>query len=118
MSDPRDEPLSGTTRTSAPQRPSHLRTVPAEIRYIGSHTQLVGHPGALTQYNEGPALVSADVCCPGCGEVVYHLGGREYPIAAAIYPWPLTCARPVVFTQCCGSAWELRDSVWRELSSV
>ena len=96
-----------------------MRRIPATAHIVGSHEELRGTPGAMTEYNLGPTNTSHDVCCPGCGNEVYCLNGVSYPMSGSCQGTvSLTCAKSVTFRPCCGSSWRLEAGVWIELTEV
>jgi hypothetical protein len=99
-------------------REGEVRHVPATAHIIGSHHELRGIPGAMTEYQSGPTTTSYDVCCPGCGTEVYHLNGVSYPMSGTCNGTvSLTCSKAVRFRPCCGSSWHLTEGVWIEADS-
>lgn len=92
-----------------------MRRIPATAHIVGSHEELRGIPGAMTEYQSGPTTTSYDVCCPGCGEEVYHLNGVSYPMSGSCNGTvSLTCLIPVRFNPCGCGAWRLESGVWIE----
>lgn len=91
------------------------RTVAARhIAAAGSHEELRGIPGAITQYSLG-GVAAHDCCCPGCGEQTYHLNPDRYPMSGQIEPTnSLTCAEPITFVPCCGTTWRLANGIWHQ----
>jgi hypothetical protein len=97
---------------------------------------LLGHPGAMwpvaNRINETSDYQVAvceqwQVCCPGCGKVVYEfLSGRGailggVPDRRIVFDrdnQSLSLDKPVTFVPCGCGTWDLHRSVWRFIAPL
>lgn len=89
-----------------------MTRLPLRVESHASVAELVGRPGTIMLFDPSEFAVErreANICCPGCGEVVLYNDGVEYEMVGP--KDTLSIPRELLF-RCCGWKGRLREGYW------